>query len=214
MSSVGPSPSYLSRSQRLCFHGHSQEHPGQSQGNATRRTQPQSSEIGLSTSDHLPLLPSGWRGRLHSRADDTQHWHWPWSSGRHRVFSILQKYSSPLAPHTERCHFSWAGLPCMLVGEDGISATSQFSYLNWVGREVKSWYTSHLNRQLEQLHCGDKCLLDRALWGRTRAQARPPYTWTLQARPGHLTLWGASDPGQTQPCHIPALHRWRGQWGM
>ena len=99
-------------------------------------------------------------------------------------------------------------------GRRRISATSQFSYLNWVGREVKSWYTSHLNRQLEQLHCGDKCLLDRALWGRTRAQARPLYTWTLQARPGYLALWGASDPRQTQPCHIPALHRWPGLWGM
>jgi len=35
--------------------------------------------------------------------------------------------------------------------------------------EVKSQPTSHLNRQPEQLHCGDTCPLDRALWGRTKA---------------------------------------------
>ena len=79
-------------------------------------------------------------------------------------------------------------------------------------REVKSWCASHQNRRPEQLHCGDKCPLDRALWGRTRAQVPPLYTWTLQPRPCHLMLWRASFPGQTQPCHIPALHRWHGQW--
>ena len=56
--------SYLSRWQRLCCHGNSQAHPGQSQGNSTGRTPTQSSEIGLLRSDHL-LPPSvvlwGWR---------------------------------------------------------------------------------------------------------------------------------------------------------
>ena len=65
--------SYLSRSQRLCCHGNSQAHPGQSQDNSTGRTLPPSSEIGLLGSDHL-LPPSvvlrGWRWQLHSRADD------------------------------------------------------------------------------------------------------------------------------------------------
>ena len=88
------------------------------------------------------------------------------------------------------------------------------SHLNRVCREVKSWHASHLSRQLEQLHCGDMYPLDRALWGRPGAQAPPPHTWTLQPRPGHRTLWRAPVPGQTQPCHTPALHRWPGQWGV
>ena len=139
LSTSSPSLSYLSRSQRLCCHENSQDHPRQSQDNSTGRTQPQSSEIGLLRSDHF-LLQSvvlwGWRWRLHSRADDGQHWHWPDSSGRHRVLSIVQKYSSPPAPHTERSHFSWVGLLCTLVEEDRVSTKSDFSHLNKVSREV------------------------------------------------------------------------------
>ena len=101
-----PSLSYLSRSQRPCCHGNSQDHPGQSQGISIGRTQSLSSEIGLSRVDHCLLPHSGWRWQHHSRADDRQHWHWPNSSGRHRVLSIVQKCSSPPAPHTERSHFS------------------------------------------------------------------------------------------------------------
>ena len=44
--------------------------------------------------------------------------------GRHRALSIVQKYSSPPAPHTERSRFSWAELLCMLVGKDKISTKS------------------------------------------------------------------------------------------
>ena len=96
----------------------------------------------------------------------------------------------------------------------GFQQNLMISHLNRVCREVKSWHVYYLNRQLEQLHCGDKCPLDRAFWGRTRAQAPSPHTWTLQPRPGHLTPWRARVPGQTQPCRIPALHRWPGQWGV
>ena len=113
LSTSSPSPPvprpYLSRSQRPCCHGNSQDHPGQSQDNSTGRTQPPSSEIGLLRSDHL-LPPSmvlwGWRWQFHSQADDKQHWHWPDSSGRHRALSIVQKCSSPPAPHNERSHLS------------------------------------------------------------------------------------------------------------
>ena len=101
----------------------------------------------------------------------------------------------------------------MLVEEDRVSAKSH-DFLTWTGcsQMWKAWPASHLNRQPEQLHCGDKCPLNRALWGRLRAQAPPPHTWTLQPRPRHWTLWRAHVPGQTQPCHTPALHRWPRQW--
>ena len=182
---------------------------------STGRTQSLSSEIGLSRVDHFLLLCLGWRRRLHSRADDRQHWHWPDSSGRHRALSIVQKCSSPPAPHTERSCLSWAGHLCTLIETDRISEKSYFFFsLKWGYTEAKSWRASHLNRQPEQLHCGDKCPLDRALWGRPGAQAPLPHTWTLQPRPGHWTLWRAHVPGQTQPCHTPALHRWPGQWGV
>jgi hypothetical protein len=105
--------SYLSRPQRLYFCVYKQKHLGQSQGNSTRRTQTLSSGIGPSRSLHLfldSMLLLGLRWRCHSQADGKQHWRWPCSSGRRRVFSSLEKYSVPLDPHTERCHYSWAGL--------------------------------------------------------------------------------------------------------
>ena len=127
-STSSPSPlSYLSRSHRLCFHGNSQNHPGQSQGTSIRCTQPPSSEIGLLRSGHLSppsVVLWGWRWRFHSRADDRQHWHWPDFSGRHRVLSIVQKSSSPPAPHIERSHLSSVGLLSMLVEEDRNSEKS------------------------------------------------------------------------------------------
>ena len=101
--------SYLSRSQRPCCHENSRNHPGQSQGNSTGKTQPPNSEIGLLRSGHLcppSVVLWGWRWQLHSQADDRQHWHWPDSSGRHRALSIVQKSSSPPAPHTERSRLS------------------------------------------------------------------------------------------------------------
>ena len=119
--------SYLSRSQRPCCHGNSQDHPGKSQDSSTGRTQPLSSKIRLLRSDYL--LPQSvvlweWRWRLHSQADDRQHWHWPDSSERHRVLSIIQKCSSVPAPHIERSRLSWARLLSMLVEEDRVSTKS------------------------------------------------------------------------------------------
>ena len=119
--------SYLSRSQKPCYHENSQNHPGKSQGNSTGKTQSPNSEIGLLRSGHLcppSVVLRGWRWRLHSWADDRQHWHWPDSSGRHRALSIVQKCSSPPAPHTERSRLSWAGFLSTLVEEDRISAKS------------------------------------------------------------------------------------------
>ena len=124
--------SHLSRSQRPCCHGNSQNYPGQSQGNSTGKTQSPNSEIGLLRSGHLcppSVVLWGWRWQLHSRADDRQHWHWPDSSGRHTALSIVQKCSSPPAPHTERSRLSWAGLLSSLVEGDRISAKSFFFFL-------------------------------------------------------------------------------------
>ena len=101
--------SHLSRSQRPCCHGNSQNYPGQSQGNSTGKTQSPNSEIGLLRSGHLcppSVVLWGWRWQLHSQAVDRQHWHWPESSGRHTALSIVQKCSSPPAPHTERSRLS------------------------------------------------------------------------------------------------------------
>ena len=205
---------YLSRSLRLCFHEHNQECQGQSQSNSTRKTQPLSSEIDLPISDHfLPksmlLLESRWQ--LHNQAVDKQHWHWPYSSVWRRVVSSFQKYSSPLVPHTERCHFSWAELLCTLVGEDRISAKSHvFLTLAEYAAKLKSCSASHLNRKLEQPH-GGKHLLDRTFCGNTWAQVPARYTRILQARLVCLTLSRTHSPGKTLLCHTPALHRWPGQ---
>ena len=128
LSIVALSLSYLSRSQTLCCHGNSQEHPGQSQGISIGRTQSLSSEIGLSRVDHFLLLHLVWRWRLHSQADDRQHWHWPDSKGRHRALSIVQKCSSPPAPHTERSHLSRAGHLCTLIETDRIPEKSYFFF--------------------------------------------------------------------------------------
>ena len=45
------------------------------------------------------------------------------------------------------------------------SFSKSHDFLTWAGcsQRWKAWPASHLNRQPEQLHCGDKCSLDRAL---------------------------------------------------
>ena len=152
--------SHLSRSQRPCCHGNSQNYPGQSQGNSTGKTQSPNSEIGLLRSGHLcppSVVLWGWRWQLHSQAVDRQHWHWPESSGRHTALSIVQKCSSPPAPHTERSRLSWAAIPSTLLEEDRISAKSHdFLTPNREYREVSpdlhlTW-TGNLNSSTVVTH--------------------------------------------------------------